>query len=167
MPRDAPGRGGAGFVEVEERIVGLELISARVSARFEELLDLNHVDPADFDLGPEVLKKDATGATGAASPASAAGTAGGRRPVTADAAGAAVRGLSKTKDTARARGHAHTVHCALVFGSIEARAIACSSEAAQALVGLVAKRLVVFEYTEIYNASRTMSKRDEDQANVC
>ena len=165
MPRDAPGRGGAGLVEVEERIAGLELISARLSARFEALLDLNHVDPADFDLGPGagagVLKRDGAGAAGAA------GAAGGGRPVTAEAAGAAVRGLAKTKDTARARGHAHTVHCALRLGSNEARAIACSSEAAQALVGLVAKRLVIFEYTEIYNASRTMSKRDEDQANVC
>lgn len=164
MPRgDVPGR-GAGLVEIEERIAALEHISERLSERFERLLDLDHVDLADFDLEPASGPQPAQAS--AASAAAGAREDGGGRPVTAEATVRAVKGLAKSKDAARVRVHANTVFCALKFGNIEARATACSVEAAKAVVGLVAKSLVFFEYTEIYNKSRTMSKRDVDQANV-
>jgi len=168
MPRgDVPGR-GAGLVEIEERIAALEHISERLSERFERLLDLDHVDLADFDLEPASVPSASTGACEekAAGDLLPQRLQSSGRPVTAEAAVRAVKGLARSKDVARVRVYANTVFCALRFGNIEARATACSVEAAQAVVGLVAKSLLVFEYNEIYNKSRTMSKRDVDQTNV-
>lgn len=158
MPRgDVPGR-GAGLVEVEERIAALEHISESLSERFERLLDLDHVNLPVSDPQPAQAS--------AASTAAGAREESGGRPVTAEAAVRAVKGLAKSKEAARVRVYANTVFCALKFGNIEARSTACSVEAAKAVVGLVAKSLVFFGYTEIYNKSRTMSKRDVDEANV-
>lgn len=183
MPRDAPVR-GRGLSEVDERLSGLEQISGRITNRFEGLLNLEYVDLADYGLEPVI-----EAASGGLEPANVVwkppstddrrtettldrrrgvvpGDAATKIPVTAANTLTAVRNLVKTKDTSRVRQCTAIMCRALMFGSNEARSVSCSIEAAQALTKLVAGILPVFEYVELYNASRVMSARDVDRAKV-
>ena len=96
------------------------------------------------------------------SPASAAL----KGPVTAVAALNAVRSLGKTKENKRVEQCTGIVLRALLHGNTEARAMSCNDNAARTILQLVEGRLPVFEYTELYNASRTMSVRDVEHAKV-
>lgn len=167
MPRSDPGR-SAGLGEIEERIVGLQEVSGSLTRRFEALLDLDVVDLADFGIGPgsSVAQPPKINATDADSRQRRSAIAAQKGPVAAEAALKAVRGLGKTKEVARVEQYMDIVRCALQHGSTEARSIACNDEAARAVVQLVDRRLPVFEYSEVRNASRTMSARDVEHAKV-
>jgi len=162
MRGKVPGRGG-GLEEVEERMAGLEQISESISSRFRAHLDTEHVDVSQFGLGAaEHITQNAEQQKTANKPE----VLGAKKTETTETALKAIRLLAKTKDTTSVRHCTDTVHRSLVFGNSDARSVSCSDEAVHALVQLVAARLPVFEYTDIYNAAQIMSARDVDRAKV-
>lgn len=167
MPRGTPGRPG-GLGEIEERIIGLQEVSGSLTGRFEELVDLEVVDLADFGLGPDLLAAQPCNenATNDVSAHKRVASGGKKGPVTAEAVLKAARGLGKTKELARVEQSIDIISRALLHGPTDARSASCNDEAARVIVQLVDGRLPVFEYTEIYNASRTMSARDVEHARV-
>jgi hypothetical protein len=167
MPRGTPGRPG-GLGEIEERIVGLQEVSGSLTGRFEALLDLAVVDLADFGLGPDLLAAQPSNENATNDELAHMCLAGGGKkgPVTAEAVLKAARGLGKTKELVRVEQSIDIISRALLHGPTDARSMSCNDEAARVIVLLVDGRLPVFEYTEIYNASRTMSSRDVEHARV-
>ena len=137
------------------------------ASSFEDKVDLEYIELPDFGLGPAVSGVEPSGAETPTEVApQALDIAGLKKPVTEEVAFKTIRMLIKTKDTSRVEHCTKIAYRALLYGNTEARSVLCLEEAVQCLVELVAGRLPVFEYTEIYNASRTMSARDIDKAKV-